>query len=70
MMTGAQASAAWRKMIDHVCMSLVIDRALSDPATFLERAARRVSDLEHGQRLLMAAHYAHAGKDVPQWLFS
>jgi len=70
MMTGAQASAAWRKMVDHACMWFVLERAIADPAKFVERAAWRVHDLEHGRALLMAAQYVHAGKDVPQWLFS
>ena len=69
-MTGAAASAAFRRMVDEIAMFFVLDRAAADPGKFLERAAWRLSDLEHAQRLLMAAHYAHAGKDVPQWLFS
>lgn len=54
---------------DHVAMFFVLVRAERDPAKFVERAGWQVEDLETGRLLQMAAHYVHAGKDVPQWLF-
>ncbi|HKM99474.1 MAG TPA: hypothetical protein VJX23_03080 [Candidatus Binataceae bacterium] len=57
------------RYLDHVRMWFVLARAHRHPARFVERAGWRVEDLETARLLMMAAHYVHAGKDIPQWLF-
>jgi hypothetical protein len=57
------------RILDRVRWFFLLARVRRDPARFLERAAWHVEDPETASLLMVAARYAHAGKDVPKWLF-